>query len=71
MYFSIPCSEPANARDRQGGQEGMCQTQSLGTDSRAGKVTFRGEETVFQINIIGRIQITAGKVQKPSPGSQR
>lgn len=49
----------------------MCQTQSLGTDSRAGKVTFRGEETVFQINIIGRIQITAGKVQKPSPGSQR
>lgn len=52
------------------GQERMCQTWSLGTDSRAEKVTFRVEETIVQTNIMGRICVSAGKGQKSSPGSQ-
>lgn len=41
------------------------------SDSRGGKVRVREEETVFQIKLVGRIQVSARKGQKQSPGSQQ
>lgn len=52
----ISCSELVNAQNEFRGQGQMCQAQS-----KAGKVMFRGEETIFQIDITGRIQGSQGR----------
>lgn len=41
--------------------KGRCVRHSHLAQSRAGKVMFRGEETILQIDIVGRIQISEGR----------